>query len=114
MTTEKPTILVVDDEAIDIQIVSEILDADYEVICAQNGRDGIRLACEAVPDLILLDVQMPDMSGYEVCTFLSADPRTAAIPVVFVTGMDSTVQEMQGLEAGAVDYITKPLRPPIV
>lgn len=114
MPTEKPTILVVDDEAINIQVAGEILGGEYEVIFALNGREGLRLAREAGPDLILLDVKMPGMDGYEVCSHLQSDPRTAAISVVFVTALDSTAQEIQGLEAGAVDYLTKPLTPEVV
>jgi DNA-binding NarL/FixJ family response regulator len=114
MLHEKPTILVIDDEAINIQVISEILDDDYDIIFATQGQEGIRLARETSPDIILLDVKMPGMDGYEVCARLQEDHRTAAASIIFVTALDSTVQEIQGLEAGAIDYITKPLTPQIV
>jgi DNA-binding NarL/FixJ family response regulator len=114
MPLEKPTILVIDDEAINIQVASEILGDDYEIIFATDGREGIELAQEAAPDILLLDVKMPGMDGYEVCAQLRADPRTAAMSIIFVTALDSTAQEIQGLEAGAIDYLTKPLTPKIV
>lgn len=113
--TAKPTILVIDDEAINIRVVGEILvGSDYEVIFALNGPEGIRWARDIDPDLILLDVKMQGMDGYEVCARLQSAPRTAALSVVFVTALDSTAQEIQGLEAGAVDYLTKPLVPQVV
>ncbi len=114
MPAAKPTILVIDDEAINVRVVGEILGSDYEVIFALSGPEGIRRARDIDPDLVLLDVKMPGMDGYEVCARLQSDPRTAALSVVFVTALDSTAQEIQGLEAGAVDYLTKPLVPQVV
>jgi DNA-binding NarL/FixJ family response regulator len=108
------SVLLVDDEPVNIKILSDILKDEYDVMFAMGGAEGIRLAIELRPDLILLDVMMPDMDGYEVCAKLLGDPRTAAIPVIFVTALGSTAQEVRGLETGALDYITKPINGDIV
>ncbi|MFA7292670.1 MAG: two-component system response regulator [Rhodocyclaceae bacterium] len=109
------TILIVDDTPENLTVLSEVLQPTWRVRAANSGRRALQIAAgEHVPDLILLDVMMPDMDGYEVITRLKADPRTAEIPVIFVTAMDATEDEERGLDHGAVDYITKPLRPGIV
>ncbi len=112
--SEKLLVLVVDDVKDNILILREILHQNYRLIFATNGQSALRLAKEQQPDIILLDVMMPDMDGYEVCTRLKADENTAKIPVIFVTAKDSEDDELRALEFGAVDYITKPLRPDIV
>ena len=114
MSVKKSRVLLIDDELINIKILAEILRDDYEVVFASSGPEGVRLALESTPDVILLDVMMPDMDGYEVCAQLQNDPRTATIPVIFVTALNSTEQEVKGLEAGAIDYVTKPVKPAIV
>jgi putative two-component system response regulator len=113
-TVNLPLILAVDDEASNLQLLRQILQDHYRLRFAKDGPRALELVREEAPDLILLDVMMPGMSGYEVCAALKADPRTAAIPVIFVTALTDTDDELEGFEAGAVDYITKPVSPPIV
>jgi diguanylate cyclase (GGDEF)-like protein len=98
----------VDDNPSNITILSQLLDSEYEVICADNGGAALALAQSVRPDLILLDVVMPEMDGYEVCKRLKGDPATVDIPVIFVTVLADTDAESRGLELGAMDYITKP------
>lgn len=116
MNDAKPKILIVDDERFNINILVDILKHDdYKTIVAKNGEEALRRAVSAdPPDLILLDIMMPGMDGYEVCTRLKSDEKTANIPVIFVTAMSEVEDETRGLELGAIDYITKPLSPPIV
>ena len=113
-TVTQPLILAVDDEASNLQLLRQILQDHYRLRFAKDGPRALELAREERPDLILLDVMMPGMSGYEVCAALKADPALAAIPVIFVTALNDTDDELEGFEAGAVDYITKPVSPPIV
>lgn len=110
----RPLILAVDDEASNLQLLRQILQDHYRLLFAKDGARALDLARQERPDLILLDVMMPGMSGYEVCAALEANPETAAIPVIFVTALTDTADELEGFEAGAVDYITKPVSPPIV
>jgi putative two-component system response regulator len=113
-TVTQPLILAVDDEASNLQLLRQILQDHYRLRFAKDGPRALELAREELPDLILLDVMMPGMSGYEVCAALKADPALAAVPVIFVTALNDTSDEVEGFEAGAVDYITKPVSPPIV
>ena len=107
-------ILIVDDTPDNILLLREILD-DYTVLAAANGPEALEVAAtDPQPDCILLDVLMPVMDGYEVCRRLKAQERTRHIPVLFVTTLHDTQDETRGLELGAVDYITKPVRPPVV
>ncbi|MBK9447763.1 MAG: response regulator, partial [Betaproteobacteria bacterium] len=109
------TILIVDDTPENLAVLSEVLQPPWRVRAANSGRRALQIAeGETPPDLILLDVMMPEMDGYEVISQLKRNPRTAEIPVIFVTAMDATEDEERGLDHGAVDYITKPLRPAIV
>jgi putative two-component system response regulator len=109
------TILIVDDMPENLTVLSELLLPSYRVRAATSGRRALDLASSSpYPDLILLDVMMPDMDGYQLFDRLRNDPATCDIPVIFVTAMDSTEAEMHGLGVGAVDYITKPIVPPIV
>jgi len=110
----RPLILAVDDEASNLQLLRQILQDHYRLLFAKDGARALELARQEHPDLILLDVMMPGMSGYEVCAALKANPATASVPVVFVTALTETDDEVEGFEAGAVDYITKPISPPIV
>ena len=110
----RPLILAVDDEASNLQLLRQILQDHYRLLFAKDGARALELARQERPDLVLLDVMMPGMSGYEVCASLKANPDTAAIPVIFVTALTDTADELEGFEAGAVDYITKPVSPPIV
>lgn len=109
------TILVVDDSPENLQIISAVLKEHYKVKVAINGERALALATSAEPpDLILLDVMMPGMDGYEVCSRLKSNPATARIPVLFVSSRDEEEDEARGLSMGAIDYIVKPIRPSIV
>lgn len=111
----KQTILVVDDTPQNLAVLGELLQPFYRVRAANSGERALRAAgLQPRPDLILLDVMMPGMDGYAVFEALRADPRTRDIPVIFVTALDGVREEEKGLELGAVDYISKPLRPTIV
>ncbi|WP_317205736.1 two-component system response regulator [Janthinobacterium sp.] len=109
-----PLILAVDDEASNLQLLRQILQTGYRLLFAKDGERALELARQERPELILLDVMMPGMSGHEVCRRLKADAATSAIPVIFVTALSEPQDELSGFEAGAVDYISKPLSPPIV
>jgi serine phosphatase RsbU (regulator of sigma subunit) len=112
---EKKTILVVDDAPANIQVVNSILKDTYKVRIATNGTKALELVNVAPPpDLILLDIVMPGMDGYEVCTRLKNDPQTKDIPVIFLTAQTETEDETRGFEVGAVDYIHKPFSPAVV
>jgi len=110
----KLMILLVDDAPTNIQMLNETLKDGYHLFFATNGRDALRIASESLPDLILLDVIMPDMDGYEVCRTLKADPLLRDIPIIFITAMNQQEDEAIGLELGAVDYIAKPFNSTIV
>ena len=111
----KPTILVVDDTPDNLALMRELLKDDYQVKLANGGERALTLAAQTPhPDLILLDIMMPGMDGYEVCQQLKARASTQNIPVVFLTAKTAVEDERKGLEIGAVDYITKPISPPIV
>jgi putative two-component system response regulator len=111
----KPVILVVDDTPDNLALMSGLLRDTYRVKVANGGEKALAIAAsDAKPDLILLDIMMPGIDGYEVCRRLKADPSTRDIPVVFLTAKVEIEDEKRGLEMGAVDYITKPISPPIV
>ena len=110
----KPTILVVDDQETVIKVMERMLSDAYQVLIAKSGKSAIEIARNKLPDLILLDMVMPEMDGIEVCQRLGKDPLTTGIPVIFVTSMDDRHNEETGFRAGAVDYITKPPSPAIV
>ena len=113
--TEKPTILIVDDEPVNIRVLVELLKDAYQLRIATNGEIALAIArSDEPPDLILLDVVMPGIDGFEVCRRLKADNRTARIPVIFITGNSDEQDEIHAFRAGAVDYVTKPFRPVIV
>ncbi|CAN7652607.1 two-component system response regulator [Pseudoduganella sp. LjRoot289] len=114
-TLAKPTILVVDDTPDNIDLLCAVLEQDYRTKIAVSGERALKIANgEHKPDLILLDVMMPGMSGYDVCKELKANPATRDIPVIFVTAMSEVTDEQMGLGLGAADYITKPISAPIV
>ena len=113
--SKRQKILIVDDEQNNIRILAEVLKGKYKLIGARNGNTALKCAAsEETPDLILLDIMMPGMDGYEVLRRLKADVNTQDIPVIFVTAMGKEGNEARGLELGAVDYITKPISPPVV
>ena len=110
----RPRLLIIDDVPGNIRTLAAVLEDEYELSMATNGLEGLDLAASLPPDLILLDVVMPGMDGYEVCRRLKADADTSAIPVIFVTALDEAGEEAMGLELGAVDFIVKPFSPAVV
>ena len=114
-TSRLRTILVIDDTPDNLALMSRLLKDRYKVKIANSGQRGLTIAAaDPQPDLILLDVMMPEMDGYEVCRRLKADPATRDIPIVFLTARSNQEDEHYGLDLGAVDYISKPISPPIV
>jgi len=113
--TSRQTVLIVDDTPENIDILSDVLTPHYQIKVATNGEKALRImSAEHKPDLILLDIMMPGISGYEVCQRLKRNSDTKSIPIIFVTAMSELEDEKKGLELGAVDYITKPISPAIV
>lgn len=113
-THGKPKLLVVDDQPINIQVMYRCFAGDYQVFMATNGDQALSIARSNPPDLILLDVVMPGLDGFEVCKRLKADESTSHIPVIFVTAHTDPAQETHGLNLGAVDFIAKPVNPDVV
>ena len=114
-TAGKNVLLLVDDDSENIKVVNSILGDQYKIRVAMNGVKALELAkVEPFPSLILLDVIMPYMDGYEVCSQLKTDPKTRDIPVIFLTGKTEVFNETRGFDVGAVDYIHKPFSPPVV
>jgi putative two-component system response regulator len=111
--TMKP-ILIVDDEPQNLELLNRILQADYPLVFAKSGEKALKAATKHHPSLILLDVEMPGLNGYEVCDILKNNPKTADIPVIFITSNFQMREEMRGFEVGAADYIIKPVIPEIV
>lgn len=107
---ERPHVLIVDDVPENIEVLAAALGADCEIFFAMSGDEAIEIASSLPIDLILLDIMMPDVDGYEVCRLLKADPRLAEIPVIFVTAKIDIEDEAKGFEVGGVDYITKPIK----
>lgn len=107
----RPVIMVVDDEIANIETIGAILEQDYEVLFARSGEQAIEMAGKYPLDLILLDVIMPGLDGYETCRRLKLDPKLSDVPVIFTTGLHTVEDEIQGLSAGAIDYVTKPVKP---
>ncbi len=108
------SILIIDDVPANIQVLAEALRGEYKLKVATSGAEGIAVALQSPPDLILLDVMMPGMDGFDVCRELKANSATSRIPVIFVTARDTQEDEEKGLNLGAVDYISKPFHLPIV
>lgn len=111
---KRPALLLVDDEPANLHVLKHILQDDYRLLFARDGQRALELAAAERPQLILLDVMMPGMTGREVCAQLKSDPHTSDIPVIFVTALSSVEDEIRGFELGAVDYISKPVSAPIV
>ena len=110
----RPKLLVVDDQPVNIQVLYQAFSKDHQLFMATSGEQALALCASQQPDLVLLDVMMPVMDGYEVCARLKANPLTRDIPVIFVTAHDDEAAEARGLDAGAVDFIAKPINPKIV
>jgi len=107
-------ILVVDDDVTNIEIAHETLCAEYEICFAMNGEQALEVATASPPDLILLDVMMPGLDGFETCALLKERVETSGIPVIFLTGLSDDIAETRALEAGAVDFVTKPISPAVL
>ena len=108
----KEKILIVDDELENLKLVGMFLQSKgYRIVAAKNGTQGIEKAKEEMPDVIVLDVMMPDINGFEVCRLLRTDPKTAAIPVMMLTAKTRVTDKVVGFEAGADEYLTKPILP---
>lgn len=110
----RATILAIDDVPQNLDVIKGVLSDQYKVLGAINGPLGIKIAETQKPDLILLDVMMPEVDGYEVCRRLKQNPETVDIPIIFVTAKVESEDEERGLQLGAVDYITKPISPPVL
>ncbi len=111
---KKKQILIADDEKFNIDILIEILEEDYKILIAKNGQQVFKRLEKNHVDLILLDIVMPDIDGYEVCRMIKEDEKTCDIPVIFITALSNVEEESRGFESGAVDYITKPISPSVV
>lgn len=110
----RPKLLVVDDEPLNLQVLRQILQQDYQLLFARDGEKALALALAERPDLILLDIMMPGITGLETCQRLKQQPETQGIPVIFVTALSDDRDETEGFAVGCVDYITKPVSAPIV
>src|SRR5690242_2768979 len=111
MLDNKSLILIVDDNPVNIQIVGEHLrDGGYDISVATSGIKAVAIAAKSNPDLILLDIMMPDMDGYDVCRQLKANPETQEIPIIFLTAKIDEADIVKGFSLGAVDYVSKPFR----
>ena len=111
---EKKKLLVVDDTPENLTVIYKLLRDTYEVIGASSGGEALGLMAATAPDLILLDVMMPEMSGFEVCRILKKEDSFRDIPIIFITALTEEADEARGFEAGAVDFITKPFKPAIL
>ena len=110
----RPRLLVVDDQAANVQALFRVFSNDHQIFMAMTGAQALSACLEKLPDLVLLDIEMPDIDGFEVCKRLKANPVTKNIPIIFVTSHDSETTEAHGLSLGAVDFVTKPIKKEIV
>ncbi len=110
----KPRLLLVDDQPLNIRVMHGIFTQECDLFMATNGAQALKICAEQSPDLILLDIVMPDMDGFEVCRRLKAEEQTKHIPVIFITGHTEAEEETKGLELGAVDFISKPFNPDVL
>ncbi|HSX52630.1 MAG TPA: response regulator, partial [Cellvibrio sp.] len=110
----RPKLLLVDDEPVNLQVLKQILQQDYRLLFARDGEKALSLADSEQPQLILLDIMMPGITGLETCQRLKQNANTQHIPIIFVTALAETRDETEGFKMGCVDYITKPVSPPIV
>jgi PleD family two-component response regulator len=113
-SSRKPMILVVDDVVENVDVLFYLLKADYTLAAARNGLKALRMVEKRPPDLILLDIMMPEMDGYEVCRRLKEKNATRDIPIIFITSLSEAIDEARAFNLGAVDYITKPFQPIVV
>ena len=108
--SERPIILIVDDKPENLSVLFSLLDKKYEVLAAENGVIALEIMETSKPDLILLDIMMPEMDGYELCSILKSNDSTKDIPIIFMSALSETTDKVRGLELGAIDYITKPFQ----
>jgi diguanylate cyclase (GGDEF)-like protein len=111
---DKPLLLLIDDSPQDLRLLGSLIKEQGQILFATSGREGLKLAAERTPDLIMLDVELPDLSGFEVCRELQQNPETRGSSIIFVTSHQSPQHEVAALEAGAVDFISKPFNPPVI
>lgn len=114
MRKTKQSVLIVDDEPTNLRVLNQILNDSYKLIFAKSGQEALRLIEKECPDLILLDVMMPGLTGYEVCEYLKQKNQFKSIPIIFITALSNPDDEAKGLNLGAVDYISKPISPAVV
>ena len=114
MIEEKPKVLIVDDERLNLNLLNELLKSEYEVSVATNGEQALKGVQACKPDIILLDIIMPDINGYEICRILKDDIATQDIPIIFITAKNYAIEETLGFELGAVDFISKPFNNSVV
>ena len=113
--THRATILIVDDTPINLRVIVESLEGQgYQIVVATRGEEALKRANYVKPDLILLDVMMPDLNGFEICRRLKAEQNTAQIPIVMLTALSDEEHQRKGRECGAADYITKPFDPDVL
>jgi PleD family two-component response regulator len=110
MNDERATILIADDDPVNVQLIRLIFKDQYDTLYAADGVEALSMIRENRPDIVLLDIMMPGMSGYDVCRAMKDDPELATIPLIFITALDSTDSEIEGFSSGGLDYITKPIR----
>lgn len=110
----RPLIAIVDDELTHAQLLAMALEEDYEICIANTGKEALSMIKTRKPDLILLDIMMPDIDGYEICLKMKTDKDTAKIPIIFVTGLEDNKNEELGFEMGAADYLSKPINPTVM
>jgi putative two-component system response regulator len=113
-SVERPVVLIVDDTSLNLILLTRILEKDYTIRVARSGQEALDSAFANPPDLVLLDIMMPKMDGFEVCTCLKDDPSTTHVPVIFITAKSEVEDEERGFALGAADFIHKPISPPIV
>ena len=114
MLETRQRVCIIDDDKVQTTLIGMMLSADYEVMCAQTGSEGIDMVYKEQPDLVLLDVMMPDIDGLDVCERLKTDTRTNSIPIVFLTGLEDKCDQEKCFEVGADDYISKPVSAAII
>ncbi|MGE3332878.1 MAG: diguanylate cyclase [Rhodospirillaceae bacterium] len=110
----RPSVLIVEDDSTIQALLSAVLGSEWDVKTAIDGKSALKLAAEHAPDIVLLDIGLPDMDGLEVCRQLKSDPRLEQVPVIFLTARSSGEDEIDGLQAGGIDYITKPINPAVL
>jgi len=113
-TTPQPELLLVDDEVTNLQLLRQILAPHYRLRFARNGTEALQRVAESVPDLVILDVMMPEMNGFEVARRIRSNPETRHLPILFCTALGDPIHETEGFTAGGVDYLTKPISPPVL